>query len=64
MYFTLYTVVGRVELGSKDSYEKSPIVYKDLFHSQFQLKRNGYRDNNNFLRINTVVTDDYRLEVW
>lgn len=33
IFFTLYTIIGRVELGSHESYSRSPIVYKEFFHS-------------------------------
>ena len=38
-----------------------PVSMVEEFHSQFKLKTNGFRDNNNFLVYNKVETMDSRL---
>lgn len=34
-YITLYAIYGRAELSNAASYHGSPIIMKDIFHSQF-----------------------------
>ena len=36
---------------------------QNIFHAQFTLDLKHYRDNNNFLRINEVETNDNRLNI-
>lgn len=58
-YFTFYTVQERVEF-KKDNLMQNPMSTKSYFHSQFMLDLAKYRDNNNFIRINDVITNDNR----
>lgn len=58
-YFTFYTVHERVEFKD-DNLMKNPMSSKSNFHSQFMLDLDKYRDNNNFIRINDVTTNDNR----
>jgi hypothetical protein len=57
-HFTLYTLVGRAE-HHKDPNRES-VTTKSIFHSQFMLNLDQYRDNNNFMRINTVEVQKNR----
>ena len=40
------------------------MLTQESFHSQFQLNLDQYRDNNNFIRMNKMTTNDNRLTVW
>lgn len=62
MVFSLFMMHGKISFGSE--IHESPIVTQDVFHSQFQLDLNKYRDNNNMLRINSVWTKDARFYFW
>ena len=51
----------------KVTFEKSGEVKytaKDNFFLQFQANLNEYKDNNNFLRINTVTAKNERIKIW
>ena len=37
---------------------------KDQFFVQFQGDLNAYKDNNNYLRINTVTARNERIKIW
>ena len=58
-YFTYYIVQQRVEFVD-DNLNQNPLITQNLFHSQFVLNLDRYRDNNNFLRVNNVETNDHR----
>jgi hypothetical protein len=58
-YFTMYTVFERVEF-TQENMGKEVMKTLNQFHSQFKLNLKEYRDNNNFLRINTVEKNDDR----
>lgn len=58
-YFTFYNLKERVEFSLK-TLNKNPLITANSFHSQFQLDRKHYRDNNNFLRPNLVKANDNR----
>ena len=45
----------------EDLNPKNPVKPKELHHSQFILSTNAYRDNNNFMRINTGINYNYRF---
>lgn len=62
-YFTFYTLQQRVEFTS-DNFSKNPLKTTNTFHSQFQLFRDQYRDNNNFIRINKVSATDNRFAIF
>jgi hypothetical protein len=47
--FNVYTLSESAEMGNPLNYGKTPLVVRDIFHSQFKLAVNQYRDNNNFL---------------
>ena len=61
LYFTMYTVQAKVQFVNQKDPAASPMIFSDEFHSQFQLSIETYRDNNNFLRHNSVQTSDNRL---
>ena len=59
IYFTFYTLTNRVSydhlsLKNSTGNQSYPYITKEVFHSQFRLKIDEYRDNNNFMRINEV----------
>ena len=58
---TYYNVIGIIELQNPNDPSGNPVRTIDQFHSQFQLQKNKYRDNNNFLRYNQVKTRDNRF---
>ena len=62
-YFTYQIVQQRVEFVN-DNLEMNPLITQNIFHSQFVLNLDRYRDNNNFLRINEVETNDARLNIF
>lgn len=39
---------------------EEPFLTVNKFHSQFQLKWDGYRDNNNFVQVNVATSSDTR----
>ena len=58
MYFTMYVLEETIAFGQKENIGKKPISVTDKFHSQFQLNRLKYKDNNNFIQFNDVEADD------
>ena len=62
--FTIYYLEENIEFGNSENYKKRPTVTNDIFHSQFKIKLGTYRDNNNFLKINNVQTNDERYMVF
>ena len=61
--YTFYTLQERVNFVD-ENYNKYPLVTQNSFHSQFVLNLDQYRDNNNFVRINEVETNDNRLNIF
>lgn len=59
-YFTMYTMQSLVEFTAKNLLQ-NPLKTTLSFHSQFMVNTEEYRDNNNFMRINKVSTNDHRL---
>jgi len=49
---TMWYVDERVEFNDPSNLGGSPMKSIDVFHSQFQLNPDQYRDNNNFLVYN------------
>lgn len=64
LQFTIYVVQDQAELSTLGKEDLYPLTTLNVFHSQFQLKFTEYRDVNNFLRVNNVVTHDDRIMVW
>lgn len=58
IFVTLHYLEGNVEFGNPENIGKGAVRILDAFHSQFQLKTAEYRDNNNFLKYNSVLTFD------
>ena len=58
---SFYIIEDNIELSNRSQYGSSPLKAYEKFHSQFQLKLNQYRDNNNFLQYNHVETNDNRI---
>lgn len=53
-------MMRRVEFTSENLLQ-DPLKTILTFHSQFMVDTEQYRDNNNFVRINKVLTNDHRL---
>ena len=64
IFFTLYNIEELVDFKNPEKLKGRPIRTQDSFHSQFQLKVDRYRDNNNFLRLNKVEASDDRINVY
>ena len=54
-------MLDEAELGSSRNLGKYPLSAQNTFHSQFQLQEGKYRDNNNYLKHNQVITKDDRF---
>ena len=59
--FTVFYVKEDAVLGNHDYMDVRPVLSQDAFHSQFRLKLNEYRDNNNYFVHNKISTNDNRL---
>lgn len=53
----MYVVEDNVDFNEVG---KDPFHTVDKFHSQFKLDRDGYRDNNNFIKLNKATTSTSR----
>ena len=62
LMFNVFILSDDVELGNNENFGSSPIISKDVFHSQFKLNLETYRDNNNFLVHNHISTSDARYD--
>ena len=63
IYFTTYILQENIEFGDISNIGKRPVKANDKFHSQFVLNTKEYRDNNNFIQFNHVVTNDNYLDL-
>ena len=57
----MYTIGGKAQLIDLSGTSQKPVSIMDTFHSQFALDTNVYRDNNNFVKHNTVKINDNRV---
>jgi hypothetical protein len=61
MFFTLYTVIGKVQLRNVEAPYDPPVFYVDKLTLQFQLESTQYRDDIYFAQYNYVETVDSRV---
>ena len=61
IFFTFYHANGKAELKNFEDHAANPVKIIEEFHSQFQLRADKYLDNNNYIKINQVETQDSRI---
>lgn len=58
-YFTLYNLQKKL-LFNNENLMTDPLVAERIFHSQFSLSLNSYRDQNSYFQVHRVITQDNR----
>ena len=64
VYFDMHILQQQLELKHELSDIVSPLKTIENMHSQFQLKYDSYRDNNNSLILNKITVDTHRFNVY
>ena len=61
LLITQYFVAETINYREPDNYKTRPTRVESIYYQQFGLKYDGYRDNNNLIRHNKAITDDFRF---